>query len=83
MLYRLTLARFRSEEGVYRAAELRLKSLQDAMQQSSMETRKLEERLAAAQQEYTRGLSKLKGTGQQLVALSKGLRNTERTTQGM
>lgn len=83
LLYRMTLARFRSEEGAFRSAEVRLKALQDGATQSAMEARKLEERLAAAQQEYARGLSKLKGTGQQLLALSRGLRAMERNTDGM
>lgn len=78
----MTIARFRSEEGAFRSAEVRLKALQDGAAQSAMETRKLEERLAAAQQEYARGLAKLKGTGQQLLALSKGLRAMERNTDG-
>lgn len=83
LLYRMTIARFRSEEGAFRSAEVRLKALQDSTTQSAMEARKLEERLAAAQQEYSRGLAKLQGTGQQLLALSRGLRAMERNTDGV
>lgn len=83
LIYRITLARFRSEEGAFRSAEVRLKALQDGATQSAMETRKLEERLSAAQQEYARGLAKLQGTGQQLLALSRGLRSVERNTDGV
>ena len=55
---------------MYKAAEVKAQSLTVTVDSQAAESQKLQERLAAAQEQYSAGLSKLKATNRQLQSLA-------------
>ncbi|KAL6780521.1 CGL63 [Auxenochlorella protothecoides x Auxenochlorella symbiontica] len=82
-LWRHTLGRLRSEEAVFKSAELRSVVLAEKVEGQALELKKLQERLGLAQAEYTRGLSKLKATASELQSLSSRIGGTQQTASGL
>lgn len=80
---RRTVGKFRSEEGRFRAAELKAQQLQESAAQQADAVKMLEERLSAAQVEYDTGLQKLRATGQRMLALTKDLKGAQRDAKGI
>ena len=58
----------------YEAAEVRVRQTQEALTQQEAEAVKLEQRLAAAREQYDSGLAKLRSTARQLESLSSQAR---------
>ena len=54
----------------YEAAEVRVRHAQEALTQQEAEAVKLEQRLAAAREQYDSGLAKLRSTARQLESLA-------------
>lgn len=54
----------------YQAAEMRARQTQETLTQQEAEAVKLEQRLAAAREQYDSGLSKLRSTARELERLS-------------
>ncbi|KAK9828598.1 hypothetical protein WJX72_000955 [[Myrmecia] bisecta] len=82
-LFRNTIGRLRSEEGMFRSAEMKAKSISEAVQSQTAEGTKLEQRLALAQEELNRGLSKVKATNRQLQSLAKQVASTEKSANNL
>ena len=68
-VWRQTIGRFQSEESIFRAAEAKAQTLKQNVESHAAEGQKLSERLAAAQEQYNSGLSKLQATNRQLQSL--------------
>lgn len=83
ILYRQTLGRLRSEEAVFRSAERKSKTLAETVDIQSKEAEKLQERVKLAEEEYYRGLSKLKSASSQLQSLIKQVNKTEKNAKGL
>ena len=58
----------------YQAAEVRARQAQEALTQQEAEAVKLEQRLAAAREQYDSGLAKLRSTARQLESLASQAR---------
>ena len=58
----------------YEAAEVRVRHAQEALTQQEAEAVKLEQRLAAAREQYDSGLAKLRSTARQLESLASQVR---------
>ncbi|GAB4819078.1 hypothetical protein N2152v2_006124 [Parachlorella kessleri] len=82
-LLRNTIGRLRSEEAIYKSSELRATSLADKLEGQHKELQKLQERLALAQEEYQRGLSKLRQTASELQRLSGRVHSSEKTARAL
>lgn len=80
---RKVLKRFRSQEAVFRNAELRNAQLADRLSLQSKEVQRLEERVAAARAEYERGLSKLKAASSELQSLGGRVRGAEKSAHAL
>ncbi|KAK9837098.1 hypothetical protein WJX81_002663 [Elliptochloris bilobata] len=83
ILWRQTLGRLRSKEAQYQAIETRARQAQETLTQQEAEAVKLEQRLAAAREQYDSGLSKLRSTARQLESLASQVRSTERTGRNL
>lgn len=81
MLWRSTVGRFQSEEAAHLAAEQRLTALTTTVDAQAGEVEKLGQRLALAQQEYSRGLAKLRSTAGELRNLMDRVEKTEQKTR--
>ena len=62
----------------YEAAEVRVRHAQEALTQQEAEAVKLEQRLAAAREQYDSGLAKLRSTARQLESLASQARTAHR-----
>ena len=82
LLWRLTLGRLRSPEAAYKSAELKVATLAEKVEAQGGEVQKLSERLGLAQEEYKRGLAKLKATASELRSLEARVGATERSAKG-
>eukprot|EP00884_Botryococcus_braunii_P022220 jgi/Botrbrau1/8682/Bobra.0087s0035.1 len=82
-LFRNTIGRFRSEEAMYKSAEVRAKALAQAVEEQNAEAGKLDLRLAAAIEQWETGRSKVRATARQLQSLQKQARSTEKSGQSL
>lgn len=82
-LLRNTLGRLRSEEAVFRSAEMRYGSLKERVEAQQGELLKLQERLAAAEAEYSRGLAKLKSSARELESLGSRVHSSGKAAHGL
>lgn len=63
-----------SLQAIFKSAELKATHLGQSIEGHSAEAKKLSERLAAAEEQYNSGLSKLKATNRQLKSLLSTVR---------
>lgn len=82
-LYRQTLGRLQSEEAMLARAETKVKEMRQTVDGLRNETKKLEERARLAEEEMTRGRTKLKNTGSQLSSLSRNAYKTESSARAL
>mmetsp|Transcript_5081 Transcript_5081/g.14590 ORF Transcript_5081/g.14590 Transcript_5081/m.14590 type:complete len:241 (+) Transcript_5081:616-1338(+) len=82
-LWRQTLGRFRSEESLFRAAERKYSGVTESLEAHSVEGQKLQQRLAAAQEQYDTGLRKCIATAKQISALQSRVRGTEKSASSL
>ncbi|KAL3693482.1 hypothetical protein R1sor_007133 [Riccia sorocarpa] len=76
-LYRNTVGRLRSEEQMVLSADKQVKDMRQSVDLLKNEGKKLEERAKLAEEELTRGRTKLKNTGSQLRSLVSSVYKTE------
>ncbi|KAL2634349.1 hypothetical protein R1flu_005828 [Riccia fluitans] len=76
-LYRNTIGRFQSEEQLVVSADKQVKEMRQSVDLLKNEGKKLEERAKLAEEELTRGRTKLKNTGSQLRSLVSSVYKTE------
>ncbi|KAG2495417.1 hypothetical protein HYH03_006364 [Edaphochlamys debaryana] len=83
LLYRATLGRLRSVDNILKGSEGKVEGLRVKMGDFSSEAKKLQERLAVAEDEYVRGRQKLKATRQELQRLASVVAKSERQAAGV
>lgn len=83
LLYRYTIGQFRSEEAMLTRAETKVKEMHQTVDSLKNETKKLEERAKLAEEEFLRGMTKLKNSGSQISSLSRGAYKTESSARGL
>ncbi|KAG6540907.1 hypothetical protein Mapa_017701 [Marchantia paleacea] len=76
-LFRNTIGRFQSEEQMVISADKQVKEMRQSVDLLKNESKKLEERAKLAEEELTRGRTKLKNTGSQLRSLVTTVYKTE------
>lgn len=77
LLYRFTIGRFRSQEAMVKSAESRVSALKSRNAEYGKETQKLESRMKLAEEEWQRGLAKLRATRQELQRLRSAVGKSE------
>ncbi|CAL8463106.1 g2640 [Coccomyxa elongata] len=82
-LYRHTFGRLKSEEAVFRSAQVKQQSITEALQSDAAEAQKLLERQAAAEAQYDQGLQKLQATARQLHSLCSKVKATESAAESL
>lgn len=83
LLYRWTLGRLRSPDAVFKSSEGRVEGLRSTLEQYANESKKLQERMVAAEEEMERGMTKLKNTRVELQRLASVVAKSERTAAGV
>ncbi|GLC36699.1 hypothetical protein PLESTM_000490900 [Pleodorina starrii] len=83
LLYRATLGRLRSADAILQSSEGKVEGLRVKMSDYSNEAKKLQERMAAAEEEYLSGRAKLKATRQELQRLASVVAKSERAAAGV
>lgn len=82
-LLRKTFGRFRSEEAMFKSAEMRYGTLKSRVEEQQGELLKLQDRLSAAEQEYARGLAKLKSTAGELESLGSHVESSSKAVRAL
>ena len=82
LVWKMTFGRYQSPEAAAQAASASLVAMRNSLEAQQGEIKKLSERLTMAQEEYARGLAKLRGAASEMRNLESRTQCSMRKAQG-